>query len=253
MLRLARAQAALGIETRLLAGDATLQDIALARQFGFDPDVLQMHTEIGHSARQWTPDPVLARWLGERLDSVDLVHAHMFGAWWAATRSAPKGVPSAGAGWAGPTRATDRLAYRRSRLERRARLTAARPGLARGPGELAASAQAPLDQNAEVLRDVHRRQLLESRPDLELELGRIRRRFESRVHRVGQFLNELIVREDVRRQSRVVDVMRAGRGRCHAATMARFPGHQGPAQASAPAGKRGPTRCSPSVHPLVAG
>jgi glycosyltransferase involved in cell wall biosynthesis len=93
MLRLARAQTALGIDTRLLAGDATPQGIALARQFGFEPDVLSMHTEIGHSARQWSADPVFARWLGDRMESAELVHAHMFGAWWAATRSAPKGVP----------------------------------------------------------------------------------------------------------------------------------------------------------------
>jgi glycosyltransferase involved in cell wall biosynthesis len=93
MLRLARAQGALGIETRLLAGDATPQGITLARQFGFEPDVLQVHTEIRHSPRQWTPDPVFAQWLGERMESVDLVHAHMFGAWWAATRGAPRGVP----------------------------------------------------------------------------------------------------------------------------------------------------------------
>lgn len=93
LLRLARAQAVLGIETRLLAGDATLQGIALARHYGFAADVFQLHDEIGHSARQWTPDPEFARWLGDRMDSVDLVHAHMFGAWWAATRCTPRGVP----------------------------------------------------------------------------------------------------------------------------------------------------------------
>jgi glycosyltransferase involved in cell wall biosynthesis len=93
MLRLARAQAVFGVETRLLAGDATPQGVALAEQFGFEPDVLQMHTEIGHSRRQWTPDPVFAHWLAERMTAVDLVHAHMFGAWWAATRSAPMRVP----------------------------------------------------------------------------------------------------------------------------------------------------------------
>jgi len=93
MLRLARAQAVLGVETRLLAGDATPQGIALARQFGFEPDVLQVHTDIGHSRRQWTPDVAFAHWLGERMTSVDLVHAHMFGAWWAVARSAPRGLP----------------------------------------------------------------------------------------------------------------------------------------------------------------
>jgi glycosyltransferase involved in cell wall biosynthesis len=93
MLRLARAQTALGIETRLLAGDATPQGVAVARQFGFEPDVLAMHTEIDHSRRQWTPDPEFASWLGDRIESADLVHAHMFGAWWAATRSTPHHVP----------------------------------------------------------------------------------------------------------------------------------------------------------------
>ena len=93
MLRLARAQTVLGLETRLLAGDATPQGIALARHYGFEPEVLQVHDEIGHSTRQWTPDVVFARWLGERMVAVDLVHAHMFGAWWAAARSAPRGVP----------------------------------------------------------------------------------------------------------------------------------------------------------------
>jgi glycosyltransferase involved in cell wall biosynthesis len=93
MLRLARAQAALGVTTRLLVGDATPQGIALARQFGFEADVFALHTEIGHSARQWTPDAEFARWLGDRMESVELVHAHMFGAWWAATRSVPLGVP----------------------------------------------------------------------------------------------------------------------------------------------------------------
>jgi glycosyltransferase involved in cell wall biosynthesis len=93
LLRLARAQTVLGVETRLLAGDATPQGVALARQFGFEPDVLQLHTEVCHSTRQWTPDPLFARWLGERLESADLVHAHMFGAWWAAACGAPRGVP----------------------------------------------------------------------------------------------------------------------------------------------------------------
>jgi glycosyltransferase involved in cell wall biosynthesis len=93
LLRLARAQAVLGIQTRLLAGDATPQGIALARHYGFEADVFQVHDEIAHSARQWTPDIQFATWLGERMDSVDLVHAHMFGAWWAAAQSTPTGVP----------------------------------------------------------------------------------------------------------------------------------------------------------------
>jgi hypothetical protein len=93
MLRLARAQAVFGVETRLLAGDATPQGIALARHYGFEADVFALHDEIGHSARQWTPDPEFASWLGERMEHVDLVHAHLFGAWWAAATSTPRGMP----------------------------------------------------------------------------------------------------------------------------------------------------------------
>jgi len=93
MLRLARAQSVLGVETRLLAGDATPQGIALARHYGFEADVVSMHDEIGHSARQWTPDNAFADWLADRMDHIDLVHAHLFGAWWAAARSTPRHVP----------------------------------------------------------------------------------------------------------------------------------------------------------------
>ena len=95
-LRLARAQADLGVETRLFAGDATPQGLALAQHFGFEAEALQVHDEIGHSARQWTPDPVFADWLQVRLADADLVHAHMFGAWWAAAATLALGVPLIG-------------------------------------------------------------------------------------------------------------------------------------------------------------
>jgi glycosyltransferase involved in cell wall biosynthesis len=93
LLRLAQAQTALGVQTRLLAGDATAQGVALARRFGLDPDVLALHDQIDHSVRQWAPDPLFARWLAAKLEPADLVHAHMFGAWWAATVAAPPGMP----------------------------------------------------------------------------------------------------------------------------------------------------------------
>jgi glycosyltransferase involved in cell wall biosynthesis len=93
LLRLAQAQAALGVRTRLLAGDATPQGVALAQRFGLDPDVLQLHDQIDQSVRQWTPDPLFARWLAARIGQPDLVHAHMFGAWWAASVAAPAGLP----------------------------------------------------------------------------------------------------------------------------------------------------------------
>lgn len=88
-LRLARAQTPLGVQTRLLVGDATVQGVALARHHGFEPDVYAMHDVIHDAPRQWTPDPGFAEWLAPRLVGGDLVHGHMFGAWWAATQAAP--------------------------------------------------------------------------------------------------------------------------------------------------------------------
>jgi glycosyltransferase involved in cell wall biosynthesis len=42
---------------------------------------------------QWVPEPRFAAWLDPRLRAADLVHAHMFGAWWAAARAAAAGIP----------------------------------------------------------------------------------------------------------------------------------------------------------------
>jgi glycosyltransferase involved in cell wall biosynthesis len=42
---------------------------------------------------QWMPSREFAEWLGPRLEDADLVHAHMFGAWWAAARTVAAGVP----------------------------------------------------------------------------------------------------------------------------------------------------------------
>lgn len=41
---------------------------------------------------QWKPDPGFADWLEPRLADAELIHAHMFGAWWAAAQSAPPSV-----------------------------------------------------------------------------------------------------------------------------------------------------------------
>lgn len=93
VLRLARAQTALGVITHLVAGDATPQGIALARQYGFEVEALHVHDQLEDSPRQWTPDPEFARWLSAHLAGADLVHAHMFGAWWAASQVIPAGLP----------------------------------------------------------------------------------------------------------------------------------------------------------------
>lgn len=55
-LRLSRALVPLGVQTRLLVGDATTQGVALARHHGFEPDVYAMHDQIQPAPRQWTPD-----------------------------------------------------------------------------------------------------------------------------------------------------------------------------------------------------
>src|SRR5215212_8032601 len=87
-LRLSRALQPLGIETTIVAGDATPAGLALARAHGFE---VEHFSEV--RGLQWEPCPAFADWLAERLDGADLVHGHMFGAWWAAARAAPPGVP----------------------------------------------------------------------------------------------------------------------------------------------------------------
>lgn len=93
MLRLAQAQREFGVETTLLAGDATPQGVALARRFGLEPVVYEHHESLSRSPRQWCPDPEFAAWLRPWLADCHLAHAHMFGAWWAVSTAAPTGLP----------------------------------------------------------------------------------------------------------------------------------------------------------------
>jgi len=93
MLRLARAQSVLGVQTRLVAGDATPQGVALARHYGLEPLVFACHDTVVAARRQWCPDEKFATWLQPLLRDCDLVHGHMFGAWWAAAMAAPPDVP----------------------------------------------------------------------------------------------------------------------------------------------------------------
>ena len=81
-LRLSRALAAFGIDsTLLLAGDATDSGVGVARRYGVAIEVFSP----GEDRRlQWRPDGDFVEWLRPRLVGADLVHAHMFGAWWAA-------------------------------------------------------------------------------------------------------------------------------------------------------------------------
>jgi glycosyltransferase involved in cell wall biosynthesis len=87
--RLSAALRRIGIESRLVVGDATRDGIRLAREHGIEPDCFRHRI----SGLQWTPSPAFAAWLAPRLVGADLVHAHMFGGWWAAACALPPGVP----------------------------------------------------------------------------------------------------------------------------------------------------------------
>jgi glycosyltransferase involved in cell wall biosynthesis len=87
--RLSTALLPLGIESHLIAGDATEGGIRVAREHGLEPDCFRR--EI--SGLQWTPSPAFAEWLAPRFGGADVVHAHMFGAWWAAAQVVEPGMP----------------------------------------------------------------------------------------------------------------------------------------------------------------
>lgn len=88
-LRLLTALRRHGIDSpRLLVGEATPAGLALAAQWGLEVDCFGVAGGL-----QWRPAREFADWLAPRLAGADLVHAHMFGAWWAAATAAPAGVP----------------------------------------------------------------------------------------------------------------------------------------------------------------
>jgi glycosyltransferase involved in cell wall biosynthesis len=88
MLRVMAELRGRGIRSKLLCGWATEDGLELARQHGVEPEVWG-----GGGNVQWTPDPAFADWLTPRLQSADLVHAHMFGGWWAAAHATPAATP----------------------------------------------------------------------------------------------------------------------------------------------------------------
>jgi glycosyltransferase involved in cell wall biosynthesis len=87
--RLSQALLRHGIESHLLVGDANRAGIRVAREHGLEPECFRDRI----TGLQWTPSPAFAAWLAPRLVGADLVHAHMFGGWWAAARAIPPGVP----------------------------------------------------------------------------------------------------------------------------------------------------------------
>jgi len=88
MLRVMAELRGRGIASRLLCGCASADGIELARGHGVEPEVW-----AGAGNLQWTPEPAFAAWLAPRLQASDLVHAHMFGGWWAAALAAPAATP----------------------------------------------------------------------------------------------------------------------------------------------------------------
>jgi glycosyltransferase involved in cell wall biosynthesis len=90
LLRVSRALAARGHETRLLVGFATEPGVALARAHGIEPDLMDSPVDL-----QYRCDDAFAAWIAPRLDGADVVHAHMLGAWWATGRVIAHDVPFA--------------------------------------------------------------------------------------------------------------------------------------------------------------
>jgi len=88
MLRVMAELRGRGITSELLCGWASPEGIELARRHGAEPEIWGDGGNL-----QWTPAPGFAAWLAPRLAAADLVHAHMFGAWWAAALAAPAATP----------------------------------------------------------------------------------------------------------------------------------------------------------------
>jgi glycosyltransferase involved in cell wall biosynthesis len=87
-LRLAQTLREHGIATRVLAGEATLHGAKLFRAAGVEVEVWGRAGGL-----QYACSAEFAAWLRPRLAGADLVHAHMFGGWWAASEAIADGVP----------------------------------------------------------------------------------------------------------------------------------------------------------------
>src|SRR4051812_22259041 len=88
MLRVMAELRGRGINSELLCGWASADGLALARAHGVEPQVWGSGGNV-----QWRPDPAFAAWFAPRLQDAELIHAHMFGAWWAAALAADAGIP----------------------------------------------------------------------------------------------------------------------------------------------------------------
>jgi glycosyltransferase involved in cell wall biosynthesis len=87
-LRKALALRAHGIDSHVIAAEATAPGIGLFGAHGIGVEVWGRCTGMQYACR-----PDFAEWLRPRLARAEIVHAHMFGAWWAAARAVRPGVP----------------------------------------------------------------------------------------------------------------------------------------------------------------
>jgi glycosyltransferase involved in cell wall biosynthesis len=88
-MRLTRALADQGVRSRLLIGEATAAGLRQLRAAGVPFELWGEHD----GDLQYACEPHFAAWLQPRLVGTDLVHAHMFGGWWAASQAVPPSVP----------------------------------------------------------------------------------------------------------------------------------------------------------------
>jgi glycosyltransferase involved in cell wall biosynthesis len=89
-LRLTHALSERGVDTRVLAGEATVHGAKLFREAGVELEVWGRARGLQYACSEGFAD-----WLRPRLAEADLVHAHMFGGWWAASGAVADGVPLA--------------------------------------------------------------------------------------------------------------------------------------------------------------
>lgn len=83
-LRLGIALKRRGWEVRFVAGSASAAGLELSRSHGVEVEVYGASRNL-----QYECDEGFSDWLSARLASAGLIHAHQFGAWWAAARAAP--------------------------------------------------------------------------------------------------------------------------------------------------------------------
>ncbi len=84
VLRVIRALEPRGIASRLLVGWASPEGLGLAERMDVDVEVFGSGGDL-----QWRADQGFADWLTPRLADAPMVHAHMFGGWWAAAQAVP--------------------------------------------------------------------------------------------------------------------------------------------------------------------